>query len=141
MPVPKEEKKKLGLRGGGGGIGEEIIPDWTGSWIYKTQEEKFPSEGKWVVLNVDGICSLLGSSSESFVPLNFVSGEQHTLINTECIGSALDLHFLLRNTIIKFVCFLRAPVLFGWSTRELFSLWMCGFNSKVGFFRTWKAQR
>lgn len=64
-------------------------------------------------MNVDGICSLLGSSFESLVPLNFVSGELHTLINAKSVGSALDLHFLLRNTIVKFVYFLRSPVLFG----------------------------
>lgn len=91
---------------------EKMAPDRTVSWIYKTQEEKLPSEGKWIVMNLDGICSLLGSSFESFVPLNFVSGELHTLTNTKSIGSALDLRFLLRNTVIKCVYFLRAPVLF-----------------------------
>lgn len=64
-------------------------------------------------MNLDCICSLLGSSFESFVPLNFVSGELYTLINRKSVGSALDLQFLLRNTTIKFVYFLRAPVLIG----------------------------
>lgn len=84
----------------------------------------------------DCVCCRLGSSSESFVPLNFVSWELHTLINRKSIGSVLGLHFMLGNTIIKFIYFLRALVLSSWSIRMIFSLWMCGSNT-VGVFRVW----
>lgn len=75
-------------------------------------------------MNLGCIDSLLGSSFESFVPLNFVSGELHTLSN---------LHFLLRNAIVKYIYFLRDPVLISWCIHRVCSLGICGSNTKLDF--------
>ena len=114
MPVLKGERKKKKKKrggGGGGGTGEKIILNGTVSWIYKIQEKKVPSKGKWIFMNLGCICGLLGSPFESFVPLNFVSRELPTLRNRKSIGSTLDLPLLLGNAIIKCVYFLRDSVL------------------------------
>lgn len=79
------------------------------------------------------MCSLQGSSFESSVPLNFVSAELHSLITRASIGSASDLRFLLGNSIIKFIYFLRARALISGSIHKIFSLWMGGPNTKLGF--------
>ena len=93
-------------------------------------EEKLSSERKRTFMNLDCVCNWLGSSRESFVPSNFVSWE---LINGKSIGSALDLHFLLGNTIIKCIYFLRTLVLSSWRICKVFSLWMCDCNTKLVF--------
>lgn len=84
---------------------------------------------------LDCICSSLGSSLESFVSLNFVSGELHTLINRKPTGSALNLYFLLGNTIVKCIYFLRAPVLVPWNTSnnitEVVSLWVYNSHTDI----------
>lgn len=67
MPGLKEEEKSLGL--GKWGHWKEDNQSWTVSWIYATQE-KFPNTAKWTVMNLDGICGLLRSSSEFLSPLN-----------------------------------------------------------------------
>lgn len=91
-------------------IGKKIIISSTVSWIYKTQE-KFPNAGEWIFMNLDCICSLLGSSFEFFCPLELSIWRTAQLINEKSIGSDLDLHFLLGNAIIKFIFFPRPPVL------------------------------
>lgn len=80
MPVLKEEKKcGVGLVvGRWGGIGEKTILSGTVSEIYK-RRRSFQVRGKGIFMNLGCIDSLLGSSSESFVPLNFVSGKLHIL--------------------------------------------------------------
>lgn len=54
MPGLKEEEKSLGWRGGNG---TKVISD-----------ELSPNPGTWIFMTLDGICSLLESSSEFSVP-------------------------------------------------------------------------
>lgn len=124
---------------GGEDVGEKIMLNRTVSWIYKTQEEKFPSEGKWIFMNLDSV--YWEALFESFVPLNFVSWELHTLINRKPFGNALDLYFLLGDTIIKCIYFLRTLVLRSRSIHKIFSLWMCGSNTTLLFSRSGKTRK
>lgn len=72
MPGLKEKEQSVGL--GKQRHWKEDNQSWTVSWTYETQE-KFPDTAKWTFMNPDGICSLLGSSSEFLSPLNHPTDE------------------------------------------------------------------